>query len=102
MLVKILEGGIVQETEVGFLFHFLIIYFRSLVLPLPYYFSPQSTTASAWPISCKHRCGEKVKANDFHSFSFCGCRPLNAKDQRTIAMALVLRTKQWETELSRL
>lgn len=36
VLVKILEGGIVQETEVGFLFQ---IFF--LILLLPYCFSPQ-------------------------------------------------------------
>lgn len=77
VLVKILEGGIVQETEVGFLILFSP---RSLVL-LPYCFSPQSTTACVrkfQPRSCKHRCGERVKANNFHSLSFCGYSPLNA------------------------
>lgn len=54
VLVKILEGGIVQETEVGFLFRFF--FSRSLVLLLSYCFSPQSTTACVHKLNQDHAC----------------------------------------------
>lgn len=68
MLVKILEGGIVQETEVGFLFRFFFSS-RSLVLLLSRIVSPRYQLLLAWANSTKimhaSLVGGRVKANNF-------------------------------------
>lgn len=57
VLVKILEGGIVQETEVGFLFRFFFFFFSILSPSSPVlFFSLLSNTACVHNLNQDHAC----------------------------------------------
>lgn len=76
VLVKILEGGIVQETEVGFLFLRFFSFSYQLSRPssssVLFLFALNcSSYVQIQSRSCIHERGERVKANQFVSLSRC-------------------------------